>query len=44
MKTKYVIDNKLGGIMYWHLGQDFFKDGLLDVIDKVKRTYIPVGK
>lgn len=39
LKTKYVIDNKLGGIMYWHLGQDVFNDGLLDVIDRVKKTY-----
>ena len=41
LKTKYVIDNKLGGIMYWHLGQDRYKDGLLDTIDKVKKTYLP---
>lgn len=39
LKTKYVIDNKLGGIMFWHLGEDVFTDGLLDVIDKVKTTY-----
>ncbi len=44
LKTKYVIDNKLGGIMYWHLGEDFFKDGLLDEIDKVKNTYTPTVK
>ncbi len=41
LKTKYVIDNKLGGIMYWHLGGDLYKDGLLDVIDEVKNTYLP---
>jgi chitinase len=40
-KTKYVINNKLGGIMYWHLGGDTFTDGLLNEIDKVKRTYVP---
>ncbi len=39
LKTKYVIDNKLGGIMYWHLGGDLFTDGLLDAIDQVKKTY-----
>jgi chitinase len=44
LKTKYVIDNKLGGIMYWHLGEDTFNDGLLNEIDKVKRTYIPENK
>jgi chitinase len=44
LKTKYVIDNKLGGIMFWHLGEDTFSDGLLNVIDKVKRTYIPTYK
>ena len=44
MKTQYVIDNKLGGIMYWHLGGDTFSDGLLDAIDKVKQTYIPGKK
>ena len=40
LKTKYVIDNKLGGIMYWHLGQDIFSDGLMDAIYKVKKSYI----
>lgn len=43
LKTKYVIDNCLGGIMYWHLGGDLFSDGLLDVIDRVKKTYVPTG-
>lgn len=31
-KTKYVIQNKLGGIMFWQLADDRFKSGLLDVI------------
>jgi len=44
MKTKYVIDNKLGGIMYWHLGEDYFTNGLLDAIDRVKKGYMPAGK
>lgn len=39
VKTKYVIDNNLAGIMYWQLGGDLFTGGLLDVIDGVKRTY-----
>jgi chitinase len=42
LKTKYVIDNGLGGIMFWQLGQDTFSDGLLDAIDRTRRTYIPV--
>ena len=43
-KTKYVIDNKLYGIMYWQLGSDTFTDGLMNEIDKVKRTYVPAAK
>ncbi|HAM11479.1 MAG: hypothetical protein A2X05_02285 [Bacteroidetes bacterium GWE2_41_25] len=41
LKTEYVIDNKLGGIMFWQLGNDSFRDGLLDVIDKTKKSYHP---
>lgn len=41
LKTKYVLDKKLGGIMFWQLGQDTFTDGLLNSIDKVKKTYNP---
>jgi chitinase len=41
LKTKYVIENKLGGIMFWQLSNDTFSGGLLDVIDKVKKSYIP---
>ena len=44
MKTKYVIDNKLGGIMYWQLGSDTFTDGLMDAIYRTKQTYIPEVK
>ena len=32
LKTKYMMDQKLGGIMYWELGLDTYKDGLLDTI------------
>lgn len=39
LKTKYVIDNKLQGIMFWHLGEDKKTNGLLDIIDKVKKEY-----
>lgn len=31
-KTKYVKDNGLGGIMFWSLNGDKYKDGLLDII------------
>jgi len=34
LKTKYAIENKLGGIMFWNLRYDTFRDGLLDAIDK----------
>lgn len=37
LKTRYAIDNKLGGIMFWQLGNDAFSDGLLDTIDRVKK-------
>ena len=34
LKTKYVIDQKLNGIMFWELTDDAYANGLLDVIDK----------
>jgi len=34
LKTKYVIDKGLNGIMFWQLGDDKFRDGLLDEINK----------
>lgn len=40
LKTKYAIENGLGGIMFWQLADDsFFKGGLLDVIDETKKDY-----
>ncbi len=33
LKTKYVKDKKLGGIMFWQLCDDAYKEGLLDIID-----------
>ncbi len=33
-KTNYVLEKKLGGIMFWHLGHDTPKDGLVDTINK----------
>ncbi|MFC2125264.1 glycoside hydrolase family 18 protein [Bacteroidota bacterium] len=41
LKTRYVIDNKLGGIMFWQLGNDTYTDGLLNEINKVKESYRP---
>ena len=34
LKTKYAVQEKLGGIMFWQLGDDKPADGLLDAIDK----------
>jgi chitinase len=36
LKTKYVVKNKLGGIMFWQLYDDKFHNGLLDEINKNK--------
>ena len=38
LKTQYAIDKKLGGIMFWELRQDTYKDGLLNAIDKQIKT------
>jgi chitinase len=35
-KTKYAMYKKLGGIMFWQLVDDKFKDGLLDVMYDTK--------
>lgn len=40
MKTQYVIDKKLSGIMFWQLSGDTFKDGLLDAIDAARNGKI----
>ena len=34
LKTKYAIDKKLDGIMFWQLADDKTQNGLLDAIDK----------
>ena len=36
LKTNYVVDQKLNGIMFWELSQDTYKDGLVDAIYNVK--------
>jgi chitinase len=35
LKTQYVIDKGLNGIMFWQLTDDAIHNGLLDVIDSV---------
>lgn len=35
LKTQYAIDNKLGGIMFWQLTDDYADGTLLDAINKV---------
>jgi chitinase len=34
LKTKYAVENKLGGIMFWQMCDDRFRDGLLNTIAK----------
>lgn len=36
LKTKYAIENGLGGIMFWQLRDDAYDNGLLKAIDAVK--------
>ncbi len=36
LKTRYAMDKKIGGIMFWELGLDEPKNGLLNVIDRTK--------
>jgi chitinase len=36
IKTQYVIDQKLDGIMFWEMTCDSKADGLLDVIDEIR--------
>ncbi|HLF32836.1 MAG TPA: glycosyl hydrolase family 18 protein, partial [Cyclobacteriaceae bacterium] len=38
LKTRYVIDHRLGGIMFWQLGGDLYSGGLLETIDGVIRN------
>ncbi|POY38296.1 glycoside hydrolase [Solitalea longa] len=37
LKTQYAKDKKLGGIMFWEVKDDAKQDGLLDVIERVKK-------
>lgn len=36
LKTRYAIDHKIGGIMFWELSLDYPEGGLLDVIHREK--------
>lgn len=36
LKTQYVLDKKLAGIMFWELRQDLTRNGLLHAIDEAK--------
>ena len=44
LKTKYTLDNKLGGIMFWELSNDLYQGGLTDVIYKTKNNYREITK
>lgn len=37
LKTEYVIKNKLNGVMFWQLADDYFTEGLLNIIAEVKK-------
>lgn len=39
LKTKYAIEHGLGGIMFWELAYEAFNDGLLDVINEVRKNF-----
>ncbi|MDJ1499021.1 glycoside hydrolase family 18 protein [Xanthocytophaga agilis] len=39
IKTKYALDKKLNGIMFWELNNDVPTGGLLDAIDKTVKQY-----
>jgi len=38
LKTKYAMDKKLGGIMFWQLRDDNFTEGLLNAIDEIRHN------
>ncbi|MEO8763109.1 MAG: glycoside hydrolase family 18 protein [Ginsengibacter sp.] len=37
LKTRYVVKNRLNGVMFWQLAEDTFSEGLLEVIDEVRK-------
>ena len=44
LKTKYVINHRLGGIMFWEITNDVYKGGLVDVIQQTIKSYHPDAK
>ena len=38
LKTNYVLENDLGGIMFWELGSDLYSDGLLHTISQTLKA------
>lgn len=38
LKTRYALEKRLGGIMFWQLPEDLYNGGLLDVIDNTKKA------
>jgi chitinase len=42
-KTKYVMDNNLGGIMFWQLGHDTVNEGLLQTINTTLQAHLTNG-
>jgi chitinase len=38
LKTKYAMEQKLNGIMFWELSQDTYQDGLVETIYSVKSS------
>lgn len=40
LKTAYVLSKKLNGIMFWQLADDKETDGLLDIIDTIKKQWL----
>nr|MDQ6890133.1 glycosyl hydrolase family 18 protein [Bacteroidota bacterium] len=39
LKTEYVINKNLGGIMFWQLRDDAYENGLLQAIDEARRSH-----
>jgi chitinase len=44
IKTKYVADRHLNGIMFWEITNDAYSGGLLDAIDGIKKKYKAASK
>lgn len=40
LKTEYMLNKQLNGIMFWQLADDKETDGLLDIIDRVKKQWL----